>query len=167
MSRNTRQKDRDYYKEYQQRPIYKKYMKDYRLKNRKRLNLFQVEWREKHAALGLCHRCNMPKMAGLSVCEKHWFMTVANDRLGKGGGKHWSELRDILKRQDYKCFYTGQILTPGVDCQLDHIKPVSRFPELIGNVGNIQWVSKNANIAKNNLTHDEFINFCKTIAGRF
>lgn len=62
------------------------------------------------------------------------------------------------------CPYTGEKLYPGVNVSLDHKNPVSRFPKQAFIAKNLQWVSKRYNIAKNDLTDDEFAILCKKVS---
>lgn len=62
------------------------------------------------------------------------------------------------------CPYTGEKLYPGINTALDHKNPISRYPKQALNYKNFQWVSKRYNVAKNDLTDDEFMILCKKIS---
>jgi hypothetical protein len=112
---------------------------------------------------GLCFYCDNPKLAHANKCEKCWFAYAANKRLGKKNYKNGNILKQKLIDQNYKCPYSGRKLTPGINCELDHIKPVSRFPLLAHDINNVEWIDSEVNHAKNNMTKEEFISMCKEI----
>jgi CRISPR/Cas system Type II protein with McrA/HNH and RuvC-like nuclease domain len=61
------------------------------------------------------------------------------------------------------CRYTGDILDwkRPEECQVDHIIPRSRGGE--NTLENLQIISKKANQAKGDMTHEEFIEFIKLV----
>jgi 5-methylcytosine-specific restriction endonuclease McrA len=69
----------------------------------------------------------------------------------------WEGLRDKLIAQNYRCAYTGKALILGVNASVDHILPVARFPQLISDLHNIEWVDLQVNQMKRDLTRDEFL----------
>ncbi len=117
---------------------------------------------------GLCYRCASPLTAGMvktselvkfQQCGDCFFKHTSKLHTGSVG--IWEALRDIFLAQDCRCAYTGELLIPGDNASLDHKQPVSRggddTPE------NLQWVTKTVNDCKRNLTHDEFIQFCRRV----
>ena len=72
----------------------------------------------------------------------------------------WEDLEALAKKQDYICPLTGDKLKAGVNMSLDHIKPVSRFPELKTKITNLQWITKWANNAKMNYDLEDFVANC-------
>jgi hypothetical protein len=70
----------------------------------------------------------------------------------------------ILEKQDFKCPYTGLKLVPGENASLDHIKPVSKFPELACEISNVEWVHKKINWMKMDWDKQDFIDFCLNTA---
>jgi hypothetical protein len=130
-------------------------------KNKARLRALAKDRKEN----GLCTYCGEPRMPNSGAfCEKHWFYTTGYARLHDP--KAGPVLRQKLIDQNYTDPYTGEQLVPGINCCLDHILPASRFPELAGDVNNTEWVSANTNVLKHDLTRDEFIQLCRTIAAR-
>lgn len=95
------------------------------------------------------------------LCLEHYLKQRANVRFHNTG--LWINLLEKLKEQNYKCFYTGQTITLGVDDSIDHILATSRFPEKKDDVANIQWVSRDVNWMKDNFTHEEFMNLIEKI----
>lgn len=73
------------------------------------------------------------------------------------------DLLAILERQGFKCPYTGEALEPAT-AQIDHQVPVSRGGG--GDAGNLQWLTKLANAAKADMSHDEFLAFCRVVVER-
>lgn len=127
--------------------------------------------RRKRLASGRCIRCGNSEFAelsgqsgnphGVKMCEKCRVKAAAIVYLGSS--RHWEILLDKLKKQDFKCAYTGIHLQLGVNASIDHILPKSRFPKLRTNVDNLHWVSMVVNRAKNLLTQDEFFALINTI----
>jgi hypothetical protein len=72
-------------------------------------------------------------------------------------------LGDLFEHQNGKCAYTGW------DLIFPHSKKpktasIDRIDSSRGYVrGNVQWVHKNVNIAKNALKHNEFLELCKAV----
>ena len=51
----------------------------------------------------------------------------------------------------------------GVNASIDHIKPLSKYPELNNDINNLQWVDKKINNMKLDMEIDEFLSFVKII----
>lgn len=75
-------------------------------------------------------------------------------------------LEALLVSQGNRCPYNGEYLVPGVNCWLDHRMPVSRFPELAKDPTNVEWVDKRINLAKGDMTPEEFLGLCKLVSSR-
>ena len=112
---------------------------------------------------GLCPQCGTKALDGSIYCLNHWFRQVANGRLSHATMEDMKNLKALWIAQNKLCSYTNAILIPGHNMSLDHIKPVSRFPELKDDLNNLQWVTLQVNKAKGNMTHGEFINLCKIV----
>jgi 5-methylcytosine-specific restriction endonuclease McrA len=97
-------------------------------------------------------------------CEWHYFSDVAKSRLGKADKCTVEALRVKFYESNCLCPYTNKTLVLGVNASLDHKLPVSRYPEKRSSLDNVEWVSARANDAKGNLTTQEFIEFCHTVA---
>lgn len=104
---------------------------------------------------GTCQRCSQPVMQPTKYCRNHYVRTVCGKHPGLA--VRWKQVLEILERQNYVCPYTGETLALGLNASLDHIKPISRFPELRSVVSNLQWVSYTVNVMKRDMTHDEFL----------
>lgn len=71
------------------------------------------------------------------------------------------ELRDLLRRQEYRCALTGEPLTP-TNFALDHIVPIANGGGFT--VANSQLVLKTVNRAKNTMSEQDFIEMCRKVA---
>ena len=126
----------------------------------------QRNWINKNRAKGLCYSCAEKPVTGtVSYCRQHWIAQAAW-RAGLRGKGQWIALEELLKRQGGKCPYTGRVLVLGVNASVDHKKPRSLFPSLIGDIENLEWVDVEVNRAKRAMAKDEFIALCKLIAER-
>lgn len=76
------------------------------------------------------------------------------------------QLRDQLESQDGKCALTGAklVFVPSkAQCHSGNAS-IDRIDSGAGyEVGNIQWVTKAANVAKRSVSNKEFIEFCKSV----
>ena len=75
-------------------------------------------------------------------------------------------LWSLFVGQNKKCNLTGDILCFGQTCRdtsrtasLDRIDPDKGYVE-----GNVQWVHKNVNFAKQSMTQNQFVSMCKKVA---
>lgn len=124
-------------------------------------------WVSKNRARGLCYSCENPPVQGTSSwCEKHW-LTQAAWRAGLRGKGSWKKIKLLLELQNYICPYTGKKLVIGVNASVDHKLPRSKYPDLVGDISNYEWVDEDVNRAKRAMTKDEFISMCRLISGRF
>jgi hypothetical protein len=83
-------------------------------------------------------------------------------------------LDDLLEqwnKQDGVCPYTGVNLIHPIrikDESLIHMASLDRIDSNLGYInGNIQFISAAANMAKNNMTHEQMVEFCKVIANKW
>ena len=108
---------------------------------------------------GWCLRygCKFRPNKGGKICALHFFKTIAASMKKPA---MWRDLEKLAEQQDYICNLTGDKLFAGVNMSLDHIRPVSKYPELAGDIRNMQWVTKWANYSKHDLTVDEFAANC-------
>lgn len=111
---------------------------------------------------GLCPSCGEIATIGAD-CEKCWFKRIS--RYNTGAVKNWLSIKKLLEKQEYKCVYTGKKLIPGKNASIDHIVPKSKGGN--NSIKNLQWVDEQVNRIKNDMTHYEFITFCKLISNSF
>lgn len=85
----------------------------------------------------------------------------------------WQDLEEQWRDQDGKCFYTGKVLDLSLRMR-SRCSPHHEFPSLdrqipaLGYVkGNVVWCLYVVNRMKSNLTHEEFLSFCREISSRF
>ena len=112
----------------------------------------------------LCLRfgCKFRPNKGGKLCALHFFKAVATNLKNPS---LWKKLESLAEKQNYICNLTGDKLLTGVNMSLDHIKPISKYPELAVDLKNMQWVTKWANAGKSDLTVAEFaMNCMKVIA---
>lgn len=122
--------------------------------------------REDRISHGLCAVCGcntaMPDPTGRKwYCTTCYLKNVANIQLGSA--QHWTTLREKLEQQGGRCPYTGERLVLGVNASVDHVLPVSRFPERRTDPRNVEWVTRRINSMKGNMTEQEFLNLLSSI----
>lgn len=123
-------------------------------------------WVNKNRSRGLCYACESPPITGTaSWCEKHWLTQLAwrSGLRGRGSGRR---LKEILESQNYRCPYTGRRLVIGKNASVDHINSRARFPGLIGEITNLEWVDVEVNRAKRTMSRVEFISMCREVVRR-
>ncbi len=124
-------------------------------------------WKNANRKRGSCYDCLQPPLSGtVSRCEKHWLVQAAW-RAGLRVKDGWVILRKKLEAQKWRCFYTGRILTLGVNASVDHIYARSTHPHLQGDIENLEWVDLEVNRAKRTLGKDAFIALCYEVSSRF
>src|SRR3990167_1592298 len=174
-----REKNKDHLKAYNKK--WKEEHPDYHIerykKNCVKLRQYALDWKNNHREAvrerdkkcrikrmkaGKCAACSADRMPGSNLyCKKHWFHSIAGYRFGSRVGG--PVLQKIMEDQDYTCPYTGEKLIPSVNCELDHILPVSKYPEKASDFDNVEFVLKKINRAKTNMTKDEFIELCRRV----
>lgn len=125
------------------------------------INLSKI-WR----ASGLCLDCGNTRLNDSTPrCLQHYLYLVSWNNTG--GQVPWSTLRDLFDAQGGRCFYTGAPIQLGVNAELDHRKPRSRFPDLSASLANLVFCDAAINALKGTRTDDEFIAVCRQVAERF
>lgn len=116
---------------------------------------------QKRRSNGVCPECpDIAVTAGsYSLCMKCWFRKMS--KLATGTKSNWQALQRVYERQYGKCAYTGIELIPGLTASIDHILPTSRGGT--HDEHNLQWVTKQINCMKTDMTHDEFLAMCQLI----
>lgn len=110
---------------------------------------------------GLCYECDLPPLLNRMNCEEHTIKNIASSNCGSRD--KWIIIKEILVKQNNQCKYCKWPISIGNDAQLDHIKSKLRFPELISDPSNWQWLCVICNRAKNDLTEDEFFIWAKRL----
>ena len=117
---------------------------------------------QKRIENGQCRHCSTQRLKNSNLyCEKHWFQYVSKNHLGTM--KRWKEVKILLEEQNYKCAYTGLILTPALDASVDHIIALSTDAEQYNKIENLQWVHFDINRMKNNHSEEDFLRYIKLI----
>jgi 5-methylcytosine-specific restriction endonuclease McrA len=70
------------------------------------------------------------------------------------------ELVSLLRKQEYRCAYSGRELTPET-ASIDHTLPISRGGP--NDIGNIAIVHMDVNTAKSSMTLAEFVALCREV----
>lgn len=141
---------------------YRKYAIEWKNSHREAVRERDKKCRAKRLKAGKCTACSADRMPTSNFyCEKHWFHSIAGYRFGSRVGG--PVLHKMMKDQDFTCPYTGEKLIPCVNCELDHIFPVSKYPDKAADFDNVEFVLKKVNRAKTNMTPDEFIDLCKRV----
>lgn len=129
-------------------------------KERKSLRMKQLA--QVRQGSGLCKVCGTPSLQVNKFCRDCWFYNVAAVTL-KSSSKAQA-IAQLYEDQQGRCAYIGEALILGVNTSLDHKTPKCRGGS--HDIDNLQWVTKRINKNKYNLTHDEFVAECATIAAR-
>ena len=127
-----------------------------------------TEWKQRMRDTGMCNRCGklpcLPTMKDRcdSFCEPCYFKKTSIDCLKTA--KHAELIGKKLKAQNYRCAYTGELIVLGLNDSLDHILPISRFPELRSDPANVEWVTRKVNCMKWDSTREEFLETARLVA---
>ena len=122
----------------------------------------QRERYNRRKANNLCVGCG--KTAPITdrvKCVRCSVKTIAYERTGAGTAHN---IDSLLEKFTGVCALSGLPIAIGVNAELDHIKPVSKYPELAHDVDNVQWVDVHVNFAKRDMDQDEFIAMCRRVA---
>ena len=77
--------------------------------------------------------------------QKHWLYSSSK----------WQELRyKTLRKFGFKCMACN---SSNVELHVDHIKPISKYPNLALEEKNLQVLCKNCNLGKSNKFEDNFV----------
>jgi hypothetical protein len=114
-------------------------------------------------AEGECAECRDPILAPTRYCRRHWIGNfLRHCRIPQSRhGEFW----DMLTAQDFRCYYTGVRLVPGVNASLDHRIPTSRGGSRT-DIDNCVWCDIKINAFKNDLTEAEFLERCRAVVAR-
>lgn len=110
---------------------------------------------------GLCMNCPVPATVN-EFCFDCWLKTLVYNALGTITGNGWQEMKQKLEDQKFRCAYTGQSLIPGVNASIDHKTPRSKGG--LNTTDNLWWVTKQVNLMKTNVTHENFIAICRQVS---
>ena len=129
--------------------------------SKKEYNEYRNKWREERFEKGLCKVCKEPRLKNQKTCYKHYLMDLARKHLGST--KFWKELDTLFQQQEGKCAISGLPIAIGENASIDHKKPLSKYPDDLYELSNLQWVDERVNRMKLNMEYDEFIFIIQTI----
>jgi len=110
----------------------------------------------------LCRECGkVPHISGSQVCADCYFKRTAYQRLGNPA--LWEGLKQKLADQDFRCPYSGEHLVVGVNTSLDHMLPISLFPERSGDIDNTVWTTRCINKMKGTMSRNEFLSAVRAV----
>lgn len=124
---------------------------------------YKVRRALKFIASGLCTLCGkepyMPNLKDVGqitrLCQRCHLERKSAQRLGST--QHWKSLLSILDRQNWICPYSGDNIILGDNDSVDHILPISKYPDREFDITNVQWTTQVINIMKSNLIDCEFL----------
>lgn len=89
------------------------------------------------------------------LCQRCHLEQKSTQRLGST--QHWKSLLSILEQQNWICPYSGDKIILGDNDSVDHILPISKYPDKEFDITNIQWTTQVINMMKSNLLDCEFL----------
>ncbi len=113
----------------------------------------------KRKNLGICIKCENPKIVNSVHCIDCWF--VDKSCIYLGSSSRVQELLDLWNHQNGECFYTKEKLFPGQNASIDHQIPKSQGG--VNDIENYKWVSMNINLMKSNMNDEEFMKMCQKV----
>ncbi len=117
--------------------------------------------RIKERSCTTCGKKIVEKYNQSKSCGDCWFKSRARQNLKNKN--LWKQLKAQFKKQKNKCFYSGRDLILGINCSVDHILPKSKYKDKIDDLDNLKFVDLKVNIAKSDLSEEEFLNLIRTI----
>jgi 5-methylcytosine-specific restriction endonuclease McrA len=84
--------------------------------------------------------------------------------LGRHGVRstNWEPYWRLLEAQNFRCWYTGEVLIPGQNASIDHRVPTSRGGKPLA-LDNLVWCTWDINRTKGALTDVEFVDLCRRV----
>lgn len=131
------------------------------IRNRETNRKFIKKYRNDRLENKLCLQCGRERYQESNFCRYHFIENIAR-KLGLPS-EQWEILLQKLEQSDFKCFYTGIDIVPGLNACVDHVIPKSKNKNLIDDLDNLVWCDKRINIMKSNLSINEFTNMCQRV----
>lgn len=128
---------------------------------KKKYNKYRNEWRKLQSEKGLCKVCKQPHLPNQKTCYKHYLADLSRKHLGST--KYWEKLDELFLKQNGKCAISGLPIQIGVNASIDHIKPLSKHPETLNQLSNLQWINSDINRMKLDMEFDQFLVLIRTI----
>lgn len=109
------------------------------------MNIFLTRDKDRKNDLGRCTYCSKLKLHNSRLCLFHWCLGLVTGQSNqkkqnfslKQRIKRTNQLLGKLSNQNFKCFYTGLPLVPGLNASLEHFEPFSKSNN--DTVSNIVW----------------------------
>jgi hypothetical protein len=108
---------------------------------------------------GLCVKCGSTPAPDNMFCEVCYLKETSYRHFGTTN--YFKELKDIWKKQNQKCPYSGLQLVLGSNTELDHVVPKSKGGGLT--IKDVQWVYSIVNKMKWDSTEPEFLSLVAKI----
>lgn len=118
----------------------------------KYMNDFMTNRRQKWEQSNCCIDCG-EDVIDCKRCMVCYLKMISTNVFGTT--TRYQELLDLFNAQNGKCKYTNRIITLQIDCELDHIIPRSKGGADV--ISNLQWLHRDVNKMKYDLTEEVFI----------
>ena len=134
---------------------------------------YNAQVRKQKVTNDLCKTCTKPRLHNCDSCLFHWaYAIVANQATAKNKNLSYLErlhrtkrLLGKLSNQNFKCFYTGVPLVPGLNASLDHIEPHSKSGN--NEFSNLVWADRTFNMIKSSgnifIAKEKFSNYLQAL----
>lgn len=119
----------------------------------------------KRLSEGLCACCISNKLDNSVYCLYHYVYN-AGRAYGVKDKSQVLALQDKLKSQDFKCFYSGVTIVPGINASIEHVVPRSHGCDS-ADISNIVWIDLRVNKMKGSMPLNQFIEICSQIINTY
>lgn len=131
-----------------------------------RFNTLRKKRRHSRKTRDLCIECGKKEsLPNHNFCAPCYFKRKSRKMFGTND--KWQELRSLWDEQEGICPYTNKRMILGQNASLDHKYPRGRFPELMCDVHNLEWIDKRINSMKYNRTPMEFLEYLQNIINNY
>lgn len=121
--------------------------------------------RRQFLSRGFCLTCCKRPLTSKTQCRQCLLERVSRKYFATA--TRWKELDDLLRKQQYKCYYTSQPIDIGHEASLEHILPASKYPSRKNDIRNLCWIHQTVNFMKRGMLIDEFIKQCRLVLMSF
>ena len=126
-----------------------------------KMNKFMNDRRTNREKNGKCIDCGVE--SNTKRCDACYLKMISTNVFGTT--KRYVELKELFEKQNSKCNYTGRTLSLQENCELDHVFPKSKGGS--NSIENFQWLHRDVNKMKHDLTEKDFIDSLKEIIDYF
>lgn len=118
------------------------------------------KYRDYRTEAGLCLTCgNSETLPELKTCRQCYMKQTSIHHFGSV--VETADLDAMFERQDGRCFYSGRVLTLGMDSSLDHTYAIATGGP--NSLENVRWVHRMVNQAKWDYNPSEFLGLVRDI----